>query len=109
MSGKRSKRPAREARDVHAAILAAAQTLKSRACVGICDGSEFPEVAALLHAARDAIAASVPQSVVFEGRRYWVRSRVMAQIDVFAAPGDADPLLMGASFSTTDHGHRPGH
>lgn len=106
---KRSKRPAREARDVHAAILAAAQALKASGRVGIRDGSEFPEVEALLHAARDAIAAQMPQSFVFEGRRYWLRSRLGAQIDVFAAPGDADPLLMGAAFSTDDHGHRPGH
>ena len=107
---KRSKRPAREARDVHAAILAAAQTLKAASGrVGIRDGSEFPEVEALLHAARDAIGAQVPQSFVFEGRRYWIRSRLMAQIDVFAAPGDAEALLMGASFATDDYGHRPGH
>lgn len=106
---KRSKRPGREARDVHAAILAAAQALKSSGRVGIRDASEFPEVAALLNAARDAIAAQVPQSLVFEGRRYWLSSRLMVQIDVFAAPGDAEALLMGAAFSTDEHGHRPGH
>ena len=107
---KRSKRPAREARDVHAAILAAAQVLKAASGrVGMRDGSEFPEVAALLHAARDAIAAQMPQSFVFEGRRYWLRSRLGAQIDVFAAPGYADPLLVGASLATDDYGHRPGH
>lgn len=107
--GKRSRRPAREARDVHAAILAAGEALKSGGRVGIRSGDEFPEVSELLHAIRDAIAASVPRSVVFEGRRYWPRVCLAVQIDVFAAPGDAEPLLMGVSFSTDEHGHQPAH
>lgn len=107
--GKQSKRPAREARDVHAAILAAAERLKSSGRTGFREAAEFPDVAALLYAIRDAVAEGVPRSVVFEGRRYWLRVRLAVQIDVFASPGDAEPLLRGASFSTDDHGHRPGH
>lgn len=107
--GKRSRRPAREARDVHMAIRAAAESLKTSERCGFRDASELPEISDLLHAARDAVASGVPRSLVFHGRQYWLRVRLAAQFDIFAAPGDAEPLLIGASFSTDEHGHRPGH
>jgi hypothetical protein len=94
---------------VHAAIAAAGAALKASGRVGIRDAADFPEAAALLHAIRDAIADAVPRSVMFEGRRYWPRVRLAAQIDVFASPGDGEPLLIGASLSADEHGHRPGH
>ncbi|MBN8508533.1 MAG: hypothetical protein J0L57_07975 [Burkholderiales bacterium] len=107
--GKQSKRPAREARDVHAAIRTAAETLKASGRSGFRDAAEFPEIAALLHAAREAVAAGVPRFVFHRGRNYWLRVRLAAAFDIFAAPGDAEPLLIGASFSTDEHGHKPGH
>lgn len=107
--GKTSKRPARAARDVHATIRTAAEALNASGRTGFRDAAEFPELAELLHAARDAVAAGVPRFVVHLGRPYWLRVRLVAGFDIFAAPGDAEPLLTGASFSTDEHGHKPGH
>lgn len=106
---KRSKRPAREARDIHATIRAQAAELKRSAEVGFRDGDTAPEAAALLQECRRAVEASIPSAVLFEGRRYYLRCRLVIQLDVFENPGDAEPLLIGAAFSTEGHGHTPGH
>lgn len=103
------RKPAGAPRDVHAAIREAAASLKASTRTGFRNADEFPEVSALLHAGRDAVAATVPRSLEFEGRTYWLRVRLAAQVDIFDAPGDAVPLVSGVSFSTTDHGHAPGH
>ena len=107
--GKPSKRAGREARDVHEAIRADAESLKGAARFGMRDADEFPELAELMHAGREAVAAAVPGSLVFKGRTYWLRARLAVQLDIFAAPGDAAPLVSGLSLSTDDHGHAPGH
>lgn len=109
MMGKRSKRPGRESRDVHADIREAAEKLKSSTRAGLRDAAEFPEIDALLRACREAVAVGVPRHVQFKGRTYWLQVRLTAIFAVFAAPGDAEPLLIGASFSTDEHGHKPGH
>lgn len=106
---KRSKRPGRAARDVHAAIRSAAEALQRSPHVGFRDADELPEVAELLHAARDAVQRSVPQSFEFHGRRYWLRARLCVQFDLFDSPGAGEPLVCGASLSTDDFGHAPGH
>lgn len=107
--GKTSRRPGRAARDIHAAIRATADRLKGVAHVGVCDAADFPEVAELLHACREAVAAGVPRYVNFKGRPYWLRVRLVAGFDVFDTPTAAEPLLTGARFSAEEHGHRPGH
>lgn len=109
MARKTSKRPARVARDVHAAIRAAAEALKTSGHTGLRDAAEFPEINELLNACRDAVAAGVPRFVCHKGRTYWLRVRLAAGFDIFAAPADEKPLLVGASFSTDEHGHKPGH
>ena len=105
--GKPSKRPGRAARDVHTLIAEQAATLR-HAPPGLADASEFPEIDALLHAGREAVAAGVPRFVFFKGRNYWLRVRLAVQLDVFAHRSDATPLLCGLSFSTEDTGHEPG-
>lgn len=107
--GKRSKRPGRASRDIHAAILADAATLNASERFGIRSAADFPELAELLEACRAAVAASVPRYVTFKGRTYWLRVRLAVQLDVFAKPGDAHPLVRGASLSTQEFGHAPGH
>lgn len=107
--GKPSKRPGRAARDVHSAIRDAAASLKGAGRVGVRNADDFPEVAELLHACCDAVAAGVPRFVFHKGRNYWLRVRLVAGIDVFDSPTAAEPLLSGASFSSEEHGHRPGH
>lgn len=106
---KRSKRPGRASRDVHEAIRTSAEALKAAERFGARDADDFPELADLLDAGRAAVASGVPRSLVHCGRTYWLRARLVVQLDIFAQPGDIEPLVRGVSFSTDDHGHRPGH
>lgn len=107
--GKRSKRPGRVARDLHAAIRAAAESLSKAPTFGVRDADEVPEVAELLAAARKAIEATIPTAFDFHGRRYYLRARLALQLDVFDVPGATSPLVRGACLSTEDFGHVPGH
>ena len=107
--GKRSKRPGRAARDLHAAIREAAAQLNGAKTFSMRDADELPEVAELLAEARKAIEAAIPTGFEFHGRRYYLRSRLALQLDVFDAPGAAVPLVRGMSWSTEDFGHAPGH
>ena len=106
---KTSKRPGRAARDIHATIRADAEALKASPHVRMRNGEDFPELNALLYACRDAVVASLAQSVIFEGRRYFMRCRLTMRLDVFANPGEADPLASAVNFSSEPRGHAPGH
>ncbi len=107
--GKRSKRPGRAARDVHAVIREQAAHLKATPGLLISDADDYPECAALLHAARKQVEATIPAAVTFEGRRYWLRVRLALQLEVFDTPGAAEPLLAGATATREGFGHVPGH
>lgn len=107
--GKRSKRPGRAARDIHATIRADALALKASSRNGARDAAQFPELDALLHAARDAVAAGVPSSFTFEGRLYWLRATLAVRLAIFAGPADGEPLVQGVSFCSDEHGHAPAH
>lgn len=107
--GKRSKRPGRAARDVHAAIREQAERLHAAPAPGIRDAEELPEVAGLLGAARQAVESSIPRSFVHFGRLYYLRVRLALQVDVFDSPAAGFPLVRGATFSCEDFGHAPGH
>lgn len=107
--GKRSKRPGRAARDVHAAIREQAERLRSAPAPGIRDADDVPEVAGLLGAARQAVESGIPRSIVYFGRPYYLRVRLALQVDVFDSPAAALPLVQGATFSSEGFGHAPGH
>lgn len=107
--GKRSKRPGRAARDVHAVIREQAAHLKATPGLQISDADDYPEAGALLHAARQRVESSIPSAVHFKGRRYWIRVRLALQLEVFDAPGAAEPLLVGATVTHEGFGHAPGH
>ena len=107
--GKRSKRPGRSAPDLHTIIRDAAERLSRARAFGVRDADEVPEVAELLNAARRAIEATIPAAFDFHGRRYYLRARLALQLDVFDVPSAAAPLVRGASISTEDFGHVPGH
>lgn len=106
---KTSKRPGRAARDVHAAIQRQAAALKAAPVRGASDAELFPEVAALMEAARLEVSSAVPRSVVFAGRPYWLRLRLVFGLEIFDSPTATEPLIRGASYSAETHGHRPGH
>lgn len=106
---KASKRPSRASRDIHEAIRAQAEALRTSPRFGFRDAEDVPEVAALMACCRREVEAGVPKSVLFEGRRYWLTVRLAIQFDVYASPGDGEPLITGATFSTENFGHMPGH
>ena len=83
--------------------------LRAAPALGARDADEFPELAALLHAGREAVAAGVPRFMFFKGRNYWLRARLVVKLDIFAQPGDSEPLVSDMGFSTDGHGHAPGH
>lgn len=107
--GKRSKRPGRAARDLHAVIREQAEHLKAGPGFRISDADTYPECAALLHAGRKHVESSIPAAFVFEGRRYYLRVCLALQLDVFDSPGAADPLVRGATVNAETFGHAPGH
>ena len=106
---KKSKRPGREARDIHATIRADADMLRASTRCGERNGEDFPELNALLYAYRNAIAAAVPRSIIFEDRTYYGRCRLVIHLDVFAGPGEAEPLVSAVNLSSEGYGHAPGH
>ena len=107
--GKRSKRPGRQSGDVHASIRAEAEVLRSAPRFGFRSAEGAPAVSGLLAAARASVEAAVPSEFDYEGRRYFLRVRLALQLDVFDEPGAGSPLVSGATFSSEDFGHAPGH
>lgn len=106
---KKSKRPGRAARDIHAAIKAQCEGLRQTGRCGLRPADALPDVEALMWATRRRVEASLPSTVVFEGRTYWLRIRLSAQYDIFDSPAAAEPMLRGAVVSSDDFGHSPGH
>ena len=106
---KPSMRPGRAAREIHERIRQAAETMRQAPTFQVRDADEYPEVAALMTECREAVESSIPKSVVFEGRTYWLSVRMNLVLEIYGAPGEAKPLVSGASFSTVGFGHRPGH
>lgn len=106
---KKSKRPGRATRDVHAAIREQATTLRNAPTLGIRDAEATPELAALMQSARCRIEAGLPSAFDHEGRTYYLRTSLVMQFDIFDTPGRSEPLMSGAVFSTESFGHAPGH
>lgn len=106
---KASKRPGRAARDIHERIHAQAASLRRAGAFGMRSADDLPELGALLEAARAAVGKAVPRSIVFEGRTYWLRVCLAAQIDVFSEPGASAPLAQALSLNSDEFGHSPGH
>lgn len=107
--GKPSRRPSREARDIHAAIRTAAAQLAGAPVPGLLSATSFPELNALLEDASLAVERGVPTAFVFHGRTYFLRVRIAAQLDIFDSAGAGQPLVCGAVLSNKDVGHTPGY
>ncbi len=108
--GKASKRPGRAARDIHAAIRAAADAVRSMPAGGASDADTWPELAELLAQARAAVESATPAGFEFHGRRYFLRvALVGVHIEVFDHPAAGEPLVRGASLSSERFGHAPAH
>ncbi len=107
--GKPSTRPGRKDRDIHEAIRTAALLLRCLPAGGVSDANAQPELAELMRAARAAIDASLPASFEFHGRRYYMRTRVLAQFDLFDSASSAAPLVSGIDADSREIGHVPRH
>lgn len=105
---KSSKRPGRAARDVHETIREQAAIVRTLPA-GIGSAGQFPELDGLLSAAADGVRAGVPRTIHYVGRKYWMRARLVMQIDIFDSPGAGAPLVEGFNISTKEYGHEPGH
>lgn len=103
------KRPGRADRDIHAAIKSAAESLRRAPAFGVREADEGTELGDLLAAARAAVEGAVPSGFEFHGRRYFLRVRLALWLDVFDTPADALPLVAGATLSSQEFGHAPGH
>lgn len=114
--GKPSKRPGRDAWDVHAIIRGQAVTLNCRPPGTYAVPADMPEVNALLVAAMRALEATPPPQpqppppsvFVFSGRFYWLRVEVLAKLEVFDSPRASAPLV-GVWCQAQEAGHVPGH
>lgn len=84
--GKPSKRPGRNVRDLHARIRESADRLRLSPRLGVRDVHDFPELAELMQAARQAVESAMPTGFDFHGRRYYLRVRLAALFDLFDGP-----------------------
>jgi hypothetical protein len=94
--------------DVHERIRIEADEVRKLNSGDYSDIESRPALAALLAATMDRIEASIPAFIDYEGRRYWLRMRVLADIGVHASPGEALPIIQALSCGKWA-GHRPGH
>ncbi len=83
--------------------------LRSSPRIGFRNAEGMPAVSGLLAAARQAVESAIPSGFEYEGRRYFLRVCLALQVDVFDEPGAGLPLVRGATFSSEDFGHAPGH
>ncbi|MBL8376996.1 MAG: hypothetical protein JNM79_03945 [Burkholderiales bacterium] len=94
--------------DVHERIRIEAEELRSLDGGDFSDVDRRPALRALFAAAMERIEAGLPAVIDYQGQRYWLRVRVLADIAIHASPGDALPMA-GALSAGSWRGHRPGH
>ena len=107
--GKQSKRAGRTARNTHERIKAEAEAARAAPLPGMRDADESPELAALMASARRRVESAMPSTFEHEGRTYYLRTRLVMQLNIFDTAGAAAPLMRGAVFSLEAFGHAPGH
>ena len=95
--------------DIHVRIKEHARRLDNACRPGLRDARATPEVRELLEAALEVLGEAVPSSFVFRGRRYWLQAKLTSELQVFAGPAEASPLVAAVNFGRAAHGHRPGH
>ena len=93
-------------RDIHQAIRETAARFRDATTHEARDAVEYPEVDALLTAARHAIERSVPTSFVFAGRVYGLRARLNAIVQIHE-PGASRPLIEGGMFDFDEASRKP--
>lgn len=105
---RRERKRAARVSGIHERIRIDAEELRALAGAGFTDVAQRPALAGLLEAAMASIEASLPAFVDYEGHRYWLCVRVLAEIGVHDSPGAARPLARVVSTGRWS-GHRPGH
>ncbi|WP_395055722.1 hypothetical protein [Polaromonas sp.] len=95
---------------MHSHIQAEARQTREGPTATLRDADETPALAALLGAAKEAVAVATPTKFEYEGRTYWLRCSIgLARFEVFDSPATARPLITGLGGSTTSFGHTPAH
>lgn len=95
---------------VHERIRAEARRAREAPELGLVWEEKYPELTALLGAARAAAGAAVPAKFVYEGRPYWLRvSFGMVSVEVFDGPAVSEPVATGIGGGFARYGHAPGH
>ena len=109
MMGKPPNPPGGNAYDAHAAIRAEAEKARSLPPFLASKAGQWPALDSLIAAGRTTVEGSIPASFDHKGRRYFLRVRLAMQLDIFEGPGDAAPMVIGATLSAAGFGHGPGH
>ena len=94
--------------DVHERIRREADEVRALPSATFSDVEARPALSGLMESVMDGVEAAVPSFIDHQGRRYWIRVRVMADIGVYASPGDALPMVRAMSAGPWA-GHKPGH
>lgn len=95
-------------RHIHERIKQQAAAIQAQPLPRVADLDKHPDLQALLNAAMEAVEAVLPAGVEFEGRRYWLRVRVLADLALYDAPGNVLPMVRVYSGGRWT-GHTPGH
>lgn len=95
--GKPSKREGLNARELHEAIRDEARRATAGPRGGAKHSAEWPALDGLMRACRGELVAGIPTSVIYEGRRYFLRFHlVLTEVEVFEGSREAAPLFRGA-------------
>jgi hypothetical protein len=109
-AARRKREKLEQPRDVHEQIQAQARQARGAPSGSLRDADETPALAALLGAAKEAVARATPTKFEHEGRTYWLRCSIgLARFEVFDGPATARPLVTGLGGSTDNFGHTPAH
>lgn len=94
--------------DVHERIRLEAEAVRATP-LAPADTEHSPALLVLLEAAMLTIEAAVPASFEYEGKRYWLRCRmVAAALDIHDSPAAGSPLVSVMTEGKWS-GHKPGH
>jgi hypothetical protein len=95
--GKASGRKrARSSSGIHEQITLEAEAARATGGTGFNRAGDFPALQALVSAARKDVERALPESIIFEGKRYWCRVSVgVAWLEVY--PTAAAELPLGSA------------
>jgi hypothetical protein len=95
--------------EVHAQIFAEAKAARENAETPFSEAEGYPALLGLTNAVIAAIEDATPASIEYQGKRYWLRVRMLAvAISIHDAPTEPAPLVRLMARGKWA-GHKPGH